>query len=422
MNLGTPNMNILFLKNYFYWSKIVDMDTDYQIRSDADIGGIVSPGQPFGAGIYTIGNCPLHYHPDLELIWCVEGIVRVDTIYEKYHLQEGDFLLVDRNDFHNISGKIHTNRIIIAHISDEFINKICGNRFPYFICEWYGDSRGNEDKINLIKHLILQLIKQPENLAEKTETLIKIFLHHFNILYYLNSESDIPILQESRILEIINYMKHNHREKIRLSDISRTENIEFTYLSRLLKKVSSLTFNEHLEFLRTEAALNMCLKTTMPLNRIAYECGFSDIKYLYRGFKTWFDYTPGAIRKQYKLNEAGKFSVDKLNPDEVSKIIQELEKEDRNRSQAELPESKLYNRKYPEDLIEKVLDQYYSGAKISELISRHKLPKATVYNWIKKSKEDLKIDEHGYLRLQYENRRLKLEIEKLTKQLQEKHD
>ena len=54
--------------------------------------------------------------------------------------------------------------------------------------------------------------------AEKTETLIKIFLHHFNILYYLNSESDIPILQESRILEIINYMKHNHREKIRLSD------------------------------------------------------------------------------------------------------------------------------------------------------------------------------------------------------------
>jgi hypothetical protein len=55
-----------------------------------------------------------------------------------------------------------------------------------------------------------------------------------------------------------------------------------------------------LTFYRIAAAEKFLLSTDMKLDRIADACGFSDVKYLIRGFREWFNITPGQYRKVVK--------------------------------------------------------------------------------------------------------------------------
>ncbi len=382
---------------------------------------LYTPGFSIESSVCRIGDTLLHQHDSLELIWVTRGEVHVDTIFEENVLKAEDFLLVEINDFHRIYSNTD-NEVIITHINAGAVNKICGRRFPDFICEWIESNRSHGEKIDIIKEQILNLIhNRPEqHQADVTvDNIVRILLYNFNFMNYHNAGKSFSAAQETRLLEIENYLKKNYMKKIKLSDISRNANIDMTYLSHLFREISSFTFMEHLEYIRTNAALNLLLKSELPVSQIALESGFSDVKYLYRGFKNWFKQTPGSIRKKYRIQKTVLKKIEHLDENNIKlpEIIRT------HKSSADLLKQYIRDDNvlscYSEELRDKVTAEYLSGTRVTDIMSMYNLPRTTVYHWIN-DKKGTQVGITEYQSLLAENRRLKIEVAMLKKRLEEK--
>ncbi len=101
-----------------------------------------------------------------------------------------------------------------------------------------------------------------------------------------------------RLRRISAYIDEHYNEKLLLNDIAEMENLSLTYLSHFFKDHFQMSFQEYLMHLRCEKARQLLLLTDHNLLEISMECGFSDIKYLNKGFQTIYGTHPRDLRLQ----------------------------------------------------------------------------------------------------------------------------
>ena len=101
-----------------------------------------------------------------------------------------------------------------------------------------------------------------------------------------------------RLRRIASYIDEHYNEKLLLQDIAETEDLSLTYLSHFFKDHFQMSFQEYLMHLRCEKARQLLLLTDHNLLEISMECGFSDIKYLNKGFQTIYGTHPRDFRLQ----------------------------------------------------------------------------------------------------------------------------
>lgn len=104
--------------------------------------------------------------------------------------------------------------------------------------------------------------------------------------------------QYERVRRISSYIDEHYSEKLLLNDIAEMENLSLTYLSHFFKDHFQMSFQEYLMHLRCEKARQLLLLTDHNLLEISMECGFSDIKYLNKGFQTIYGTHPRELRLQ----------------------------------------------------------------------------------------------------------------------------
>ena len=101
-----------------------------------------------------------------------------------------------------------------------------------------------------------------------------------------------------RVRRIASYIDEHYNEKLLLQDIAETEDLSLTYLSHFFKDHFQMSFQEYLMHLRCEKARQLLLLTDHNLLEISMECGFSDIKYLNKGFQAIYGTHPRDFRLQ----------------------------------------------------------------------------------------------------------------------------
>lgn len=103
-----------------------------------------------------------------------------------------------------------------------------------------------------------------------------------------------------RMRRIIRYMEEHYTEKLLLSDIAREENLDLYYLSHFFRECFGITFQDYVTRLRCEKARQLLLLTEYSLLDISIGSGFSDPKYLNKGFLRQYGCTPKAYRKNFR--------------------------------------------------------------------------------------------------------------------------
>lgn len=106
-----------------------------------------------------------------------------------------------------------------------------------------------------------------------------------------------------RIRRISDYIDEHYSDKLLLTDIAEMENLSLTYLSHFFKDHFQMSFQEYLMHLRCEKARQLLLLTDHNLLEICLECGFSDIKYLNKGFLEIYKTSPKELRRQSPKKE-----------------------------------------------------------------------------------------------------------------------
>jgi len=119
---------------------------------------------------------------------------------------------------------------------------------------------------------------------------------------YMNSGSAFRDARHSdAIHNAVRFIQTNYTQKITLEDTARHVYLSPTYLSRVFKQETGLSFTRFLNNVRVEKSKKLLSMTDMRLAEIALNCGFEEQSYYTKVFKAITGITP----QQYRRENAG---------------------------------------------------------------------------------------------------------------------
>jgi AraC-like DNA-binding protein len=259
-----------------------------------------------------INHCPLHWHDSIELIAVIEGSIRVKDGFEEHYLNKGDVIVINRDDLHAIYSTDESNLIITLDIDIKYFEDRYSNiKDTIIVCDSNTDRVKYSKQLELIFLSALNLYNHCNNNEYTTENEIE--TQTVNLLELLiNDFRNLRIFEDkfislgcnddhAKILgDIMDYIYNNFTSDISLDDISNAMNFSKYYIAHVIKDMSGLTFTEFINMLRVEDSEKLLLTTRKSISDIAYQCGFSDVKYYNKHFERWYHVTPGVHRRKYQ--------------------------------------------------------------------------------------------------------------------------
>lgn len=108
-----------------------------------------------------------------------------------------------------------------------------------------------------------------------------------------------------RIEKVFAHMQDHYDKEINLEGVSKLAGMSEVSFSRFIKKRTGKTFIESLNEIRLGHASRSLISTSNTISEIAYKCGFNNLSYFNRVFKTKNGCTP----KEFRGNYSGKRSI-----------------------------------------------------------------------------------------------------------------
>ncbi len=88
-----------------------------------------------------------------------------------------------------------------------------------------------------------------------------------------------------------------HDSTLAIGDLARACTVSEVYLRRLFREVAGMPPVNFLQRRRVEQACLLLRTTTLGIKQIAQQCGFAELTFFYRVFRTWNKMTPAQYRK-----------------------------------------------------------------------------------------------------------------------------
>ncbi|MBR6790968.1 MAG: helix-turn-helix domain-containing protein [Oscillospiraceae bacterium] len=100
------------------------------------------------------------------------------------------------------------------------------------------------------------------------------------------------------VQSVIRAVSIRYMQPLTLETLAKECHMDGKYLGRLFIRQTGESFRAHLNRVRLERAAELLRRTPMTVLAIALECGFQNISYFNRLFRTAYGCTPGEYRKQ----------------------------------------------------------------------------------------------------------------------------
>lgn len=185
-----------------------------------------------------------------------------------------------------------------AFLTDEniYIKETLSKSYPYAFTDIYGISSAFEEVFN-------EAEEQKPGFLLKIQVLVyKIIIDLFRTVY-LNEKLNYkyPVTRDSqdanRIQRLVKYIDANYKNRITMEDVSKILLLSPRQIDRLMKKTFSQTFHDYLLTYRLHTAEKLLMNSSVPIEEVAYESGFSSHFYMYQAFRNRGKQPPGQYRK-----------------------------------------------------------------------------------------------------------------------------
>ncbi len=103
----------------------------------------------------------------------------------------------------------------------------------------------------------------------------------------------------SIIQKVIEYIIENYNSDITMADTAELFNMSESSLSKKFKAFTGFRFREYLINVRTHAAADLLVNTSLSITEIADKCGFADSNTMAGTFKKIMGEAPGSYRKNH---------------------------------------------------------------------------------------------------------------------------
>ena len=263
-----------------------------------------------------------HWHPEIELIYMLEGKVEALIDEESFTLEPGQGIMVNQNvlhAFHRIEGHEAVFFSIVFHpsiifgygtaaLSVKYLNPIVNNAdMKYLIL--------NDDDPHTSP--IIECMKEVRNIYSRQEFGYEIackasLCNLWNVLLKLPqkklpsvAKSQRIINDEQRIKEATIYIEEQFAEPITLDDIADSIHISKSECCRCFQRVLRVTPFEYLLKYRIFYATKLMQyqdPAASSISNLAITVGFGNISYFNKVFKRFLHMTPTEYKKQEGLS------------------------------------------------------------------------------------------------------------------------
>ncbi|MGI6734325.1 MAG: AraC family transcriptional regulator [Anaerovoracaceae bacterium] len=281
---------------------------------------------PVNCSIMNIDEYPIHFHNDLEVVYVLQGSVRLKNGYYTYDMEEGDIYILNDREIHSYYRLDESNVVLILQLNLSYFARyyeILRNSF--FVTDMNGaEDESVEELQELLARIALETLKGKQGyekrVVELAHVLIDCLIQNFQFFVMENGKfvheprNKGNEFLASRLNRITEYMYENYNRRLTLTEIAEREHLSIYYLSHFIKEATGLSFQEFLNFIRVEESEKLLLGTDKKISTISMESGFSAVRYYLKYFTKWFGMHPAEYRKKYtgrvrSRNTMGRFTL-----------------------------------------------------------------------------------------------------------------
>lgn len=254
---------------------------------------------------------PVHTHEGLEIYYFIQGSSHYVIGNEVYDLVPGDMLLFRGSTIHraNPSKDIPYIRSYV-NFTEAFLQGYLEESLYDKMLATFGNESGllirwNTLERDGIEQLYRSLAREYESELFGSASYIKTLLIQLLIKIYRKSiflaeyvHSQKLSHTQINVRRILQYINHNFRESINLTNLSKTLHLNKYYMCHSFKEVTGFTINNYLMSKRIEEAKKILKSTDEPIGVISDKLGFNTTVHFSRLFKQHEGVSPQNYRKQ----------------------------------------------------------------------------------------------------------------------------
>lgn len=263
----------------------------------------------------TIFDFPLHSHEEFELnlILSGKGVKRVVGDHTEV-IDDAELVLVGNNLPHGWlthsykweEGMPEIKEVTVQFHRDLFDDKFLKRNQLFFVRSLLEKSSKG---ISFSRETIERIKPRLTTLAEKSgfDSMLELMsiLHDLSVSRNMRTLSNSTFTEENvnfnsrRIEKVFTYMRDSYDKDVNLAEVARLAGMSEVSFSRFIKKRTGKTFVESLNEIRLGHASRSLINTTNTISEIAYKCGFNNLSYFNRIFKSRNGCTPKEFRDNY---------------------------------------------------------------------------------------------------------------------------
>lgn len=238
-----------------------------------------------------------HWHRSVEIFAVKDVSLNFFLNEKKYHLQAGDFVLVNSNEVHSIYAPDPNETIVLQIPLGSFAGYYTEEQFI-----WFSHSEKSDDE--RVFSLLNEMYERNTECRMGYELqMLSCFyqLEYLLVTRYRKLEVHEELLKNTKQLKrlgvITGYLKEHYTEDISLEKLAGIFGYSPSYLSRMFQKYAKINYKDYLQSVRFEHAVKELEETEHQIGDIALNHGFPNSKAFSNLMRKKYGYLPNEYRK-----------------------------------------------------------------------------------------------------------------------------
>ena len=262
-------------------------------------------------------NNPWHYHPEIELLFCIKG--RGTNFIGNYirNIEEGEILLFGRNlphtrqrdrDYYNQKPDENPESIVVQFredfLGEHFFNVLefqhIQNLFDHALRGIKFTGRLRDEMAERLPRLqamdatasIVELLSILDQLAKSQD---------FIYLNPINYASNAHEKSSQKINKVYQYTVAHFREPISLGDVASLTNHSAAAFCRYFKTRTRKSYFQYLTETRVAYACELLMEGNLDVSQVCFTSGFNNLSHFHKQFKKVVKLTPSEYRTRGRM-------------------------------------------------------------------------------------------------------------------------
>lgn len=251
---------------------------------------------------------PIHWHPTLELCYCLTGRGTFTCMEKRYRVEPGDIILVNNTERHTSQSNPGDACVCLVVCLDV---KTIHAFNPDLLLPFIYDPQTFEHCIpahtstaEQIGRMLIEIKTELDACRSAYQSIVKSLLFHICALLLRHYENGNISVQRKRVSSkfvhfqpALAYIQDHFHEPLQLEDIARLLTLSPSRTRHLFLEIVGERFKSYLLQIRIQEAKKLLSGTSMPITDIYLSCGFQSSSSFYREFKKLVSVSPQEFRE-----------------------------------------------------------------------------------------------------------------------------